>query len=443
LSDGCRTGGFSSAAQKDSRDERVDVHTMQLLKAALKDPRIWVEMPDTLLNISFSRSARGQPDEVTISSAMAIGMSSFCTDIQVTRGATFKEIEMHLRNEAGRDWRFDFYRCSGEKIPSKSKLEEHLENPSPQIIAKAFQVNEARALIAAIEVASEKRKSFNTVEISKAEQALAEADRALKAAINAGSVEKPLAEHIMREEAPEYDFPYDDFTDGKGSFQEYEWSDGMKGGEWGSPQENEWVDNVAGHMPRSQAVFPDPGMYKIVRRCIVSNCADCKIEVAAGGDEVAVLNDGCFVEVLDVITVEKIDRIRARIKDPEGWISLKSTKTGRWFAKAVQADEIITVIGAGMGRFNGDYIPGTWHGPAPDCCMAWHNNGKPTFSLVGNKSIEILNGIDDNEWIMWDTRDSLNRVCYRNPHTSFMPPAHGWIVASAGQAPAPHIISLD
>jgi hypothetical protein len=105
-------------------------------------------MQDIPVNISFSTSVPGQPDAITISSAKAISMKSFCSDIQVTRGATFTEIGLRLQAEVGRDWRFTFYRCTGEAVPTTSKLEEHLKNPSPQIVAKAFQVEETLEKVA-------------------------------------------------------------------------------------------------------------------------------------------------------------------------------------------------------------------------------------------------------------------------------------------------------
>jgi hypothetical protein len=92
---------------------------------------------------------------------------------------------------------------------------------------------------------------------------------------------------------------------------------------------------------QKKAVFGDPGMYKIA---VVNSVVANSIEPAAADDEAALLDAGCIVEVLEVITVKKICRIRARIKSPEGWISLKNTQTGERFADVVQAGSLHTPL---------------------------------------------------------------------------------------------------
>ena len=47
--------------------------------------------------------------------------------------------------------------------------------------------------------------------------------------------------------------------------------------------------------------------------------------------EVAVLNAGAAVEVLEIVEMPEIRRVRARIENPKGWISLVDMDDGfRW-----------------------------------------------------------------------------------------------------------------
>merc|ERR1712217_299264 len=49
---------------------------------------------------------------------------------------------------------------------------------------------------------------------------------------------------------------------------------------------------------------------------------------------IAKLDKGDLVQVTEVITCEDIARVRAKVEKPDGWISLKSMKTGkRWAVK--------------------------------------------------------------------------------------------------------------
>jgi len=57
-------------------------------------------------------------------------------------------------------------------------------------------------------------------------------------------------------------------------------------------------------------------------------------------NQVSELKKGTQVQVVEVVTLPEAERIRGRIRDPPGWISLKNTKTGyRW---ANQVTECIT-----------------------------------------------------------------------------------------------------
>jgi len=74
--------------------------------------------------------------------------------------------------------------------------------------------------------------------------------------------------------------------------------------------------------------FLEPGRYVITH--------DARVEdgPTLGSRKVAVLNAGAAVEVLEVVTMPKIRRVRARIENPKGWISLVNMDSGYRWAEA-------------------------------------------------------------------------------------------------------------
>merc|ERR1712217_766450 len=74
-----------------------------------------------------------------------------------------------------------------------------------------------------------------------------------------------------------------------------------------------------------------PGAYIIKHPCSV------QATLSVGGattDAIAELPVGKQVQVVEVVALAKMKRIRARIENPSGWISLRNTESGhRWAAK--------------------------------------------------------------------------------------------------------------
>jgi len=72
-----------------------------------------------------------------------------------------------------------------------------------------------------------------------------------------------------------------------------------------------------------------PGRYRsVAKNMFVSDSCE------KGGERVAVLPCGTEVEVVEVVPLPDSDRVRAKIADPEGWVSLMNTRNGfRWAVK--------------------------------------------------------------------------------------------------------------
>lgn len=59
------------------------------------------------------------------------------------------------------------------------------------------------------------------------------------------------------------------------------------------------------------------------------------------------LEEGCVIRVLEVVENPEQNRIRARIQNPPGWISLMDIQKGhRWAMKAVENEEELQVVQA-------------------------------------------------------------------------------------------------
>lgn len=73
-----------------------------------------------------------------------------------------------------------------------------------------------------------------------------------------------------------------------------------------------------------------PGPYKVEQESIVNTVAD---YTSALAQEVTRLKVGTIVNVLEVMRRDDLKRVRARIAEPEGWISLLDTSDGYRWAK--------------------------------------------------------------------------------------------------------------
>merc|ERR1712151_714819 len=79
---------------------------------------------------------------------------------------------------------------------------------------------------------------------------------------------------------------------------------------------------------------PDaPGRYKIVAPSAVAVSST----VTLGGERVGVLEPGNTFSISSIKSAS--DRIRGRIEEPAGWISLVNTESGVRYAKRIDTDE--------------------------------------------------------------------------------------------------------
>lgn len=77
-----------------------------------------------------------------------------------------------------------------------------------------------------------------------------------------------------------------------------------------------------------------PGIYKLVAPVAVSPLVD-KLTADEEDDPMEELVRGTKVEVLEACYLPSAERVRARIKEPEGWITLRNTKLSLSFAEKV------------------------------------------------------------------------------------------------------------
>jgi hypothetical protein len=94
-----------------------------------------------------------------------------------------------------------------------------------------------------------------------------------------------------------------------------------------------------------QAVVDKPGAY-LITHDVTPVTSESSRESAI----ICSLKSSTHVEVLEVITIPEEKLIRARIKDPEGWISLRNTETGESWAKAARSSATIGVSLQGVGE---------------------------------------------------------------------------------------------
>jgi len=103
----------------------------------------------------------------------------------------------------------------------------------------------------------------------------------------------------------------------------------------GDKKRGYWVEGEFDKWEKENDAQADrPGMYVITH--------DTKVTATPwGGVGIANLNAGTEVEVMELITLQDEPRLRANIRNPEGWISLLNTETGyRWAANKDRVGEI-------------------------------------------------------------------------------------------------------
>merc|ERR1712087_168426 len=85
--------------------------------------------------------------------------------------------------------------------------------------------------------------------------------------------------------------------------------------------------------PADDAPPDAPGRYKIIAPSAVAVSST----VTLGGERVGVLEPGNTFTISSI--KEASDRIRGRIEEPNGWISLMNTETGVRYAKRIDVDD--------------------------------------------------------------------------------------------------------
>jgi len=83
------------------------------------------------------------------------------------------------------------------------------------------------------------------------------------------------------------------------------------------------------HGTPQQTKIYTPGRHRITRALKVSD------GLALGGETSVSLNPGMIVDVLEVVHLADDNRVRACIKEPQGWISLQDLSTGDCYAEKV------------------------------------------------------------------------------------------------------------
>eukprot|EP00929_Paragymnodinium_shiwhaense_P047341 TRINITY_DN24014_c0_g1_i1.p1 TRINITY_DN24014_c0_g1~~TRINITY_DN24014_c0_g1_i1.p1 ORF type:complete len:1058 (-),score=256.80 TRINITY_DN24014_c0_g1_i1:379-3552(-) len=124
--------------------------------------------------------------------------------------------------------------------------------------------------------------------------------------------------------------------------------DEEKGKNDGSVHEERYFTCQPGHglfvRPEKVTLLePDrPGRYNLTRRAAITDSKS-----IYGGDQVAELEAGTTVLVVEILRVAEEGRIRACLKEPPGWLSLVDTKTGqRWAVRddAASNEEITSAV---------------------------------------------------------------------------------------------------
>ncbi|CAK0882695.1 unnamed protein product [Prorocentrum cordatum] len=78
-----------------------------------------------------------------------------------------------------------------------------------------------------------------------------------------------------------------------------------------------------------------PGRYIVLKRTAV------QLTAKVGSQKFATLEPGCDVKVVEVVDSTEDKRIRARVEEPAGWISLLNTESGHRWAERVEEEEAV------------------------------------------------------------------------------------------------------
>lgn len=76
-----------------------------------------------------------------------------------------------------------------------------------------------------------------------------------------------------------------------------------------------------------------PGRYMVLKRTAV------QLTAKVGSQKFATLEPGCEVKVVEVVDLTEDRRVRARVEEPAGWISLLNTESGHRWAERAEAEE--------------------------------------------------------------------------------------------------------
>lgn len=92
-----------------------------------------------------------------------------------------------------------------------------------------------------------------------------------------------------------------------------------------------------------------PGIYTVVHQGAVVTDVP-----GRGGTQITELQRGTIISVLEVLTMPEIARVRARIEEPSGWLSLRNTQSGyRWAEKGGNKNKKVASWPASRRRVGG------------------------------------------------------------------------------------------
>merc|ERR1712060_292231 len=99
-------------------------------------------------------------------------------------------------------------------------------------------------------------------------------------------------------------------------------------------KEGEDVGDVAENDQQPEEKPKDaPGRYMVLKRTAV------QLTAKVGSQKFATLEPGCEVSVVEVVDSTEDRRVRARVEEPAGWISLLNTESGLRWAEKVEEEE--------------------------------------------------------------------------------------------------------